>query len=178
MPQLSSGRRVGLLVDALIDNFTQGTDERVYEFIVAYRLSVTKPEHLRDFLPVVYYKQDQGNPPNAPAYNSGFLVMDVLAGKAGWSDVEIAEFRHWLKVNEYVNAALAENFEAIHQAIQDNSIWNSELAPIFHHKQQSKVLETALLLVSRPITQGNPARQSVLERLLCRCSLGASGENH
>lgn len=126
MPQLNTGRHVGVMAHTLIDHVTQGTDASVYAFIVAYRLSVQEAAHLRNLLPVVYFKEVQGIPPNAPAYSSGFLVQDVLAGKAGWLLSEVDEFKTWLESNEPLNNWLTENFAAINQAIQSSIIWQSE----------------------------------------------------
>jgi len=126
MPQLSTGRQVGVMAHALIDHVTQGTDVSVYAFIVAYRLSVQEAAHLRNLLPVIYFRENEGTPPNAPAYRSGFLVQDVLAGRAGWSESETEEFKAWLEANESLNTWLAENFDEINQAIQSSLIWQSE----------------------------------------------------
>lgn len=126
MPQLKSGRHVGIQPQSFVDQINNGTDVNVYAFILAYRFSVHKPADLRNFLMVVYFKEDQGTPPNAPAYHSGFLVRDVLDGKAGWSDEEIEEFRNWLDTNEALNALLTQDFNEINEAIQKSIIWTSE----------------------------------------------------
>lgn len=78
MPKLKSGRHFGLEPRSLEDGATTGTSEQMYAFILAYRLKVKTPEDICDFLPVIYFKEGEGEPPNAPAYRSGFLVRDVL----------------------------------------------------------------------------------------------------
>ena len=106
MPQLASGRRVAVAPIPLLDRIKFGTDDRVYAFIVAYRLEVRRPSDLRPLLPVVYFKEGQPMAPGAPTEDSGHTVRSVLAGDAGWSDEEIREFKNWLEVDVALNAWL------------------------------------------------------------------------
>lgn len=118
MPRLVTGRHVAVMVLRLIDYVAFGTDVNVYEFVAAFRQSVHEPSDIRALLPVVYFEECQGYPPDAPAYVSGFLVQDVLSGKAGWSLEEIYEFRTWLEGNDLLTAWLTQNFDAISAAVQ------------------------------------------------------------
>jgi hypothetical protein len=126
MPKLKSGRHVGLEPRSLLNAVKFGTPEEIYFFVLTYRLSVHGPEDICQILPVIYFEHGQGEPPNAPKYRSGFLVQDVLSGKAGWATEEISEFDLWLKENEPLNAWLSANFQEIDEAIKNSLLWNSE----------------------------------------------------
>jgi hypothetical protein len=125
MPKLKSGRHVGVGAEDLVRQLS-GTSEQVYAFVLAYRLSVRKPEDLLGIMPVVYYR-GEGGPPDAEPYRSGFLVQDVLSGKAGWTPDEISEFRQWLETNEQLVATLTADFRAVEEAIRKSPLWDSEL---------------------------------------------------
>jgi hypothetical protein len=125
MPTLKSGRSIAVLPHSFVENVTVGSDSSVYAFIVAYRLSVQRADQLLELLPVLYFREGEGSPPNAPTYPSGFLVGDVLAGKAGWALEEIEEFRAWLDTDKAMNKWVADDFIATNIAIQDSPIWKS-----------------------------------------------------
>lgn len=125
MPKLKTGRHVGVESTSLISQLS-GTSEQVYAFVLAYRLSVKVPEDLLGVMPVIYFK-GEGGPPDAEPYRSGFLVQDVLLGRAGWTPDEISEFRQWLHTNEQLIAALAADFHAVDEAIRKSPLWDSEL---------------------------------------------------
>lgn len=126
MPKLKSGRHFGLEPRSLAAGATTGTSPQMYAFIVAYRLEVRTPDDLANFMPVIYFKEGEGEPPNAPMYRSGFLVKDVLAGKAEWSSDEIEELKLWLKTNEPLRDWLKANFTEIDLEIRNSALWNSE----------------------------------------------------
>lgn len=127
MPQLKSGRHVTLSASPLLDQLKYGSDTSVSAAIMAFRLAVSSPEQLRDYLTVGYFREGQGTPPEAPSYSSGFVVKDVLEGKAGWSEEEIHEFESWLNSNPEINRWLAEQFNEINAAIRDNIVWETPL---------------------------------------------------
>lgn len=126
MPKLKSGRHVGIEPSSLLNAVKFGTPEEIYIFVLTYRLSVKGPEDICQILPVIYFEEGQGEPPNAPKYRSGFLVQDVLTGKAGWTAEEISEFYLWMKENEQLNAWLLANFQEIDEAIKSSLLWGSE----------------------------------------------------
>lgn len=127
MPQLKSGRLVGVSADLLVNAINLGTDESIYAAILAYRLNVSTPTQLKDFLAIAYYREGEGVPLEATAYPSGFLVKDVLAGNAGWRPEEVAEFAEWLDADPRVNAYIEESFQQIGAAILNSPIWSSPL---------------------------------------------------
>src|SRR5688500_15820854 len=95
MPQLRSGRHFAVH-SPWLEGLTTGSDEQKFMRMTWFRLNVPSAERLRDHLLVLYFREGEGTPPDAPRYSSGFYVNDVLAGKAGWSDDELAEFRDWV----------------------------------------------------------------------------------
>ena len=81
-----------------------------------------------DYLTVTYYRQcDENPPPDALCYDSGFLVKDVLQGKADWSEDEIREFDNWLHSNRKVEIFLTAQFNEINTAIRDSVVWDTPL---------------------------------------------------
>lgn len=127
MPQLKSGRHVALSASPLLDKIKFGSDTGVSHAIMVYRLEVTSPQKLRDFLTIGYFREGEGGPPNAPSYDSGFLVKDVLAGKAGWSADEIGEFEQWFNTSPQIQSWLDEEFLTINQAIEHSLVWDTPL---------------------------------------------------
>lgn len=126
MPQLRSGRHFGLH-SPWAEWLTAGSDEQKYYCISWFRLKVPDARRLRDHLQVIYFRTDEGVPPDAPRYPSGFFVDDVLAGKAGWTEDEVAELRDWLETDPRVGPWVESEFEAINRAIRDDPLWESEL---------------------------------------------------
>lgn len=125
MPRLKSGRHVSLSASPLLDKIRYGSDASVSAAIMAFRLSVSSPQQLRDFLTVGYFREGEGNPPNAPSYSSGFSVKDVLEGKAGWTEEEIHEFENWLSASPEVNQWLSEQFKEIDAVIRNHVVWGT-----------------------------------------------------
>ncbi|MGA0588856.1 hypothetical protein ACO2Q2_17305 [Dyella sp. KRB-257] len=127
MPQLKSGRHVALSASPYLEALTTGPDESKYFAIVALRLNITTPEALRDHLVVGYFVEGEGTPPNAPSYNSGYCVADVLEGRSDWSADEVEEFRAFLTSAPHIAVWLQAQFDELNQAIQDNAVWGSQL---------------------------------------------------
>lgn len=126
MPQLRSGRHFALH-SPWFEALTSGSDEKKLFHMGWFRLHVPTAERLRDHLLVLYFREDEGTPPDAPRYSSGFYVEDVLQGKAGWSDDELAEFRDWLATDPRIAAWTAAECEKIHAAIVADPLWQSDL---------------------------------------------------
>lgn len=127
MPQLKSGRHVALSASPLLDKIRYGSDTSVSAVIMAFRLSVSSPQQMRDFLTVGYFRVGEGNPPNAASYDSGFLVKDILEGEADWTEEEIREFENWLNTNPEINHWLSEQFKEIDTAIRNHVVWSAPL---------------------------------------------------
>lgn len=126
MPQLKSGRHVAVERNDLVYAINHGSSEQIYALILAYRLTIKEPQDLIKILPVVYFEEEKGTPPNAPYYKSGFLVQDILDEKADWSNEEIQEFKAWVEVDESLNNWASENFIGVDKAIKESILWDSE----------------------------------------------------
>lgn len=127
MPQLKSGRHVALSISPYFDALIHGPDESKYFAVVALRLNAATPDALRDHLVVDYFVEGEGTPPDAPSYNSGYCVADVLEGRSDWTPEEVAEFRAFLSSEPRFGPWLQAQFEELDQAIQGNSVWEADL---------------------------------------------------
>lgn len=126
MPQLKSGRHVALSASHYLDALSSELEESRYFAAVALRVHAATPQKLRDHLVIGYFVEGQGTPPDAPSYNTGYCVADVLEGRTDWSADEVEEFRQFLDEPRF-NAWLQAQFDEIDQAIQSNPMWNSAL---------------------------------------------------
>ena len=125
MPQLKSGRHVGLTVEPYLDAIKSGDENLSYFGIVTFRLNVPSPDQLRDHVAIVYYRD--GGPPNGSAYISGYCIADVLSGTSDFSAAEVEEFREWLDDNSQLGPWLSTEFAEINQAIAGSPVWESAL---------------------------------------------------
>ncbi len=126
MPQLKSGRHVALSASPYLDALATDNDESRYFAIVALRVHASTPEALRDHLVIGYFVEGEGTPPNAPSYNSGYCVANVLEGRTDWTADEIEEFRQFLD-EPRIGAWLQDQFDEIDDAIKNNPVWGREL---------------------------------------------------
>lgn len=127
MPQLSSGRHVALSASPYLDALRAEHDESKYFAVVALRLHAGTPQALRDQLVVGYFVEGQGTPPDAPAYNSGYCLADVLEGRTDWSPDEVDDLRQFVEHDPRFGPWLQARFDEINEAIRDNPVWGSEL---------------------------------------------------
>ena len=127
MPQLKSGRHVAASASPIMGIIQHGSDNDVSAAIMAFRLSVHSAEELRDHLTVGYFRENEGTPPNAPSYDSGFSIKDILEGKSDWSEEEVSEYRTWLETNENFKQWLLKQYEEIDSAIKKHKVWSSAL---------------------------------------------------
>lgn len=126
MPQLSSGRHVAVSISPYLDALADGPDESRYFAVVALRLHAATPEALRDHVVIAYFVEGQGTPPDAPYYNSGYSVGDVLSGRSDWTPDEIEDLRKFLDEPRMIDW-LRHEFAEIDRAIRENPVWDSEL---------------------------------------------------
>ncbi|MBP7623351.1 MAG: hypothetical protein KA763_05220 [Xanthomonadales bacterium] len=126
MPQLKSGRHVALSASPYLDALNSEKDESKYFAIIALRAHTNTPQALRDHLVIGYFVDGVGTPPDAPSYNTGYCVGDVLEGRTDWSPAEIEEFRHFFDEPRF-SAWLQVQFDEIDEAIRNSPVWHSEL---------------------------------------------------
>ncbi|MBL0028265.1 MAG: hypothetical protein IPO95_03995 [Rhodanobacteraceae bacterium] len=127
MPQLKSGRHVTFSTSPYLDALAAEKDEAKYFALFALRLYASTPEALRDHVVIGYFAEGEGTPPDAPSYNSGYCVADVLEGRTDWSPDEIEDLRQFMVHDPRFGAWLQAQFDDINVAIRDNQVWDSEL---------------------------------------------------
>lgn len=125
MPQLQSGRHVAVGEPGLVEAITQGDEDSALATIMHSRASIRDTRDLVDLLPVVYFNESEGTPPDCPRYPSGLLVHEVLEGQSDWSDEEVAEFRSWIENHAGLHRWLADYLERLDDAIRNARIWQS-----------------------------------------------------
>src|SRR5690554_8100322 len=122
MPQLSSGRHFGIAASGFVELLKNGSDTQKYALTVMLRLQVTTPAQLLVHTRIVYYDTSQGQPPHAPAYDSGFTAGMIQKGESDWSLVEVSELNHWLQTNPQLEGWLEQQYADINHAIRNSSI--------------------------------------------------------
>lgn len=127
MPQLQSGRHVGVLPLDLTEGLLRGTEEAIYWRIVLFRLTVHQPWDLVRMLPVIYFEEQEDETPRLKPYRSGFQVVEVLDGRACWRAQETEEFRVWLEANATLREWSESMYNQINALIRDHMIWDGEL---------------------------------------------------
>ena len=126
MPQLTSGRHVGLSTDRLFRMIDNGSDEARSVAMVWLRLHVNTPEKLRNELAIVLYREGEGTPPAAPAYLAGYTVGDVLDGRTDWPPQDVADLQAFLATRRAKDHVQTE-FEQLSEAIRQSPVWDSPL---------------------------------------------------
>lgn len=127
MPQLHSGRHFGLAPSTILQQITEGTDESRSAWMMQFRTLIRTPIALLDTVGILYFREDEGTPPHAPTYYSGWLVGDVRAGKSDWTSAEVTEFEAWLQENPRLQTWLQAEFDRIDEAIKTSPVWQSPL---------------------------------------------------
>lgn len=157
MPQLKSGRHVALSASPYLDALSSEKDESRYFAILALRVYANSPQALRDHLVIGYFVEGQGTPPDAPSYNSGYCVADVLEGRSDWSADEVEEFRRFLdepRIGDWLQA----QFDEIDSAIKNNPLWGSELL-------QERFGEIEVHSLKRTIVQNSALEPDAMRQL-------------
>ena len=160
MPQLRTGRRFGLSVYPYLQVLQSGSSEQQYYAVVALRINASSPIALRDHVVIAYFSEDQGTPPNAPTYNSGLSVADVLDGRADWSRDEVDEFRAFIMDDSRLGPWLDQRYSEIESAIQNCSLWNSQL---MENDLSSEVVDEPL--VKRAVIQRSATEASAMSQI-------------
>jgi hypothetical protein len=160
MPQLKSGRHVAISASPYLDALASNKDESRYFAMIALRLHANTPQALRDHLVIGYFVEGEGTPPDAPSYNSGYCVADVLEGRGDWSADEVEEFRQFLD-EPRIGTWLQEQFDEIDDAIKNNSVWGCKLLA---NDQASSEIDAAVML-KRAIVQNSALEPDAMRQL-------------
>ncbi len=127
MPQLKSGRHVGLAIDSLLDRLRYGDNDSSYGRIIAQRMSVTGPQAFIRLIDVGEYRDGEGSPPDAPCYPAGYTVGEVLDGHPDWTPSEIEELRQLVETDPRCQVWLKEQIRIIKRVIRESRFWNEVL---------------------------------------------------
>lgn len=158
MPQLKSGRHVALSASPYLDALSSDKDESRYFAILALRVHANSPQALRDHLVIGYFVEGQGTPPDAPSYNSGYCVADVLEGRSDWSADEVEEFREFLD-EPRIGGWLQAQFDEIDDAIKNNPVWGSALLANEGASNEIDVPMPKRAVIQRSVLESNAMEQ-------------------
>ena len=156
MPRLSSGRHVATSATPFFDAIESDSDTFMYYAILAIRLYASTPAALRDHLPIFYFVEGAGTPPDAPCYYSGYCVSDVLEGRSDWSEKEVEEFRAFLMEPRFA-AWFDDLCVEIDQAIQNSPVWSSELL-----QDDSGMNEVSAAMIKRAVIERSVMEQDAM----------------
>jgi hypothetical protein len=158
MPQLKSGRHVALSASPYLDALAKEPDESKYFAMLALRVHANSAQALRDHLVVGCFREGEGTPPDAPCYNTGYCVADVLEGRTDWSPDEVEELRGFLAEPRFLSWLQVE-FDAIDAAIRDNPVWDSELLDNDLASDQIDVPMLKRAIIQRSVLEMNAMEQ-------------------
>lgn len=125
MPRLKSGRQVEVSFAAIHEVLEDKPGTSIgCGWIVGMKLAMLK--NLTDAGGVMYFRENQGVPPDAPTYYSGFTVGDLRAGRSDWSDEEVAELCDFLEKEPRAQAWIEAQLEPVRNHLRDKPAWGSE----------------------------------------------------
>lgn len=127
MPRLKSGRHICFSISPYLEALADEQDEARYFAVVALRSRVPSAEHLIPHIVIGYFHEDQGAPPDAPNYHSGYCIGDVLDARTDWSEEECRELRAFIETEARFRSWLETQFADLDQAIRENTVWTSPL---------------------------------------------------
>ena len=93
MPQLPSGRKVGLCADPVLDIARKGD----FSLSLAFKVSVTSRADITPLVNIVYFEPRAGVPEPGKPYLSGLMLSDIGTSKCDWSVEDVAAFEEWLQ---------------------------------------------------------------------------------
>lgn len=93
MPQLPSGRHVGLTIAPALAMSRAGD----FGFHVTSKLYVNSLETFKEVVSVAYLRPREGAPDQLEQYQSGMRLSDIGADRCDWSREDIEYFDAWLK---------------------------------------------------------------------------------
>jgi hypothetical protein len=126
VPQLESGRHVALGEPGLVEAVSQEYENGALKAALIARTSIRKDWDLVEVLPVVYFDESQGAPPDCPQYPSGYLVFEIFEGVSDWSEDEVSDFRAWLENDAGLQEWVADYRRRLDEAIRTSPHWRIE----------------------------------------------------
>lgn len=126
MPQLASGRHVALDEPGIIEAVGQEYANGALKAALIARTSIRKDWDLVEVLPVFYFDESKGTPPDCPQYPSDYLVFEILEGKSDWSEDEVSEFRAWIENDAGLRKWITDYRRRLDEAIRTSPHWQME----------------------------------------------------
>lgn len=108
MPQLPSGRHVGLVSDPIFDLVREGDWGRNMQLT----LHVHSPDELAPIINVTYYTPVAGESGPGKPFLSGLMLADIGTDKCDWSAEDVAFFEKWL-ASDVAQKWLKNTFEEL-----------------------------------------------------------------
>jgi hypothetical protein len=113
MPQLVSGRHVGLNVDRVLALARDGD----FNHALALASTIRTPEDLLQVMDLVYFAAWRGQPDTSEPYLTGLTVRDISTDKCDWSPEEMRSFDSWLE-SPPARHWLRERFDELHEVLR------------------------------------------------------------
>jgi hypothetical protein len=107
MPQLPSGRHIGLSEERLFS----ALEDASVTVILAFMVSENRMDEIYSAIDILYYEGNAdpvelGAQPPGKLYRSGWVVSDVNSDACDWSEEDKFSFKAWLKqpyVQDWMN---------------------------------------------------------------------------
>lgn len=114
MPQLPSGRHVGVCVSPIIEVIKRGDFSLKMNFMMAVR----SVEDIRYMVSLVYYRGEDSDGLPTESYAPGLTLVDVDKRKVGWSDEDYSAFAEWQQ-SEPVKSWMDDSYEEIQETVKN-----------------------------------------------------------
>ena len=88
MPQLPSGRHVGLSADSVIEMARKGN----FNLSLGFKMHVKDPNDLAPLIDIVYFQEVTGAPAPGDPYLSGLTLFDIGSKNCDWTVADIDAF--------------------------------------------------------------------------------------
>ena len=95
MPQLPSGRHVGLSADPVLDLARKGN----FQLTIGVIMGITCPDDLDPLINVVYFRTVEGTTGRGEPYVSGLMLSQIGTADCDWSAEDLSAFRAWLELD-------------------------------------------------------------------------------
>jgi len=91
MPQLPSGRHVGLSADPVLELARQGN----FQLTIGVIMGLNGPDDLDALINVVYFRPVEGAPGPGEPYVSGLMLSQIGTEECDWPAEDLTAFRAW-----------------------------------------------------------------------------------
>lgn len=96
MPQLPSGRHVGISADHALAIARQGD----FALSARFTMTVKTPDDLAPFINIIYYRPVENRSSPGEPYVSDLFLSDIGTKRCNWSDEDVNAFRVWIQSSQ------------------------------------------------------------------------------